>query len=191
MSEELMLDGGQANEIKLALRREGPWTNEKIKMLCERRGLLGQVLEVLDGRSEIKPIDLVVDLDADPFVPEGWSVVSHTKGGQWKYDATKVSLYLSEGQKDGKWIVGTKLQEELKAQPTANANLLEFYLAHPHLIPEDWKGKYTFFRGTSYRRADGSLCVRYLFWVGARWAWGCLWLGHDWYDRNPAVLLGK
>ena len=52
---ELMLDVGQADEIKLAMRREGFWTNEKIKNLC-KKGFLAQVLEVLEGRAEIVPI---------------------------------------------------------------------------------------------------------------------------------------
>ena len=57
MNNELMLDVGQANELKLAFRREGNWTNESIKALTERRGLLTQVLDVLEGRSQILVID--------------------------------------------------------------------------------------------------------------------------------------
>lgn len=53
MSNELMLDVGQANELKLAFRREGPWTNEEIKMLCEQKGLLNKFHEVLLGQAEI------------------------------------------------------------------------------------------------------------------------------------------
>lgn len=53
-----MLDVGQAKEIKDALRRErgsngSEWTNEKVKMLTERRGLFGHVLDVLEGRATI------------------------------------------------------------------------------------------------------------------------------------------
>jgi hypothetical protein len=191
MSNELMLDVGQANELKMAFRREGSWTNEQIKRFCELRGLLSQVLEVLEGRAEIKPMEYVVDLDAAPFIPNGWTVESHKQGGQWKYDATKVSLYLSEGQKGGKRLVGTKLREELESLPVMNANLLEFYLAHPHLIPEEWKGEYIFFWGTVYRDADGDLYVWCLFWNGERWYWGCRWLEDDWAGYDLAVLLGE
>jgi hypothetical protein len=55
MNSELMLDVGQANELKLAFRREGDWDNEKIKVLTERRGFLRQVLDVLEGRAQITP----------------------------------------------------------------------------------------------------------------------------------------
>ncbi len=48
-----MLDVSQAHELKLAFRREGPWTNEDIKALSERKGLLRQVYDVLHGTAEI------------------------------------------------------------------------------------------------------------------------------------------
>lgn len=53
---ELMLDVGQANELKLAFRREG-WSNQDIKALTERKGFLAEVLGVLEGRSQILVID--------------------------------------------------------------------------------------------------------------------------------------
>jgi hypothetical protein len=63
---ELMLDVGQAKEIKDALRRErgsdgSEWTNEKVKALTERRGLFGQVLDILDGRLKVATIEAVPD----------------------------------------------------------------------------------------------------------------------------------
>lgn len=56
---ELMLDVGQANEIKMAFRREGPWTNEEIKMMCERKGFLTQVRQALLGQAEINVVPLI------------------------------------------------------------------------------------------------------------------------------------
>jgi len=38
-----------------------------------------------------------------------------------------------------------------------NANVLDYLLAHPELIPEDWKNKYVFFWGTIYRYSSGGL----------------------------------
>ena len=75
---ELKLDVDQAGEVKAALRREkgsdgSEWTNEKVKALTERRGLFGQVLDVLEGRAAIVPCgasivnvafeDLIISLD--------------------------------------------------------------------------------------------------------------------------------
>ena len=69
-----------------------------------------------------------------------------------------------------------------------NANVLDYLLAHPELIPEDWKNKYVFFWGTIYRYSSGGLCVRYLCWNGSKWRWDGNWLAHDFYSAYPAVL---
>lgn len=191
MSGELKLDVDQAGELKAAFRREGPWTNEKIKILCEQKGLLTQVLEVLEGRSEICPVEYTVDLDSTPFIPEGWKVEEHKKGGQWKFDPTKLELYLDEGQKNGKCIEGNKLRKKLESKDVLNANLLDFLLKNPNLIPESWKGKVVFFWGTIYRGTVGNLCVRDLCWRGSRWDWDYYWLDDDWNGSNLAVVLGK
>ena len=55
---ELKLDVDQASEIKAMARRErgsngSEWTNEKLKALCESKGLFGQLLDVLEDRAEI------------------------------------------------------------------------------------------------------------------------------------------
>lgn len=134
----------------------------------------------------IKKFD--IDLDADPFVPDGWKVEEHRKGGVFKWDASKVALYLSEPQKQRKVIEGNKLRSTLTDQKPYNANVLDYLLAHPHLIPEEWKGKYVFFWGTVYRNSCGGLCVRCLFWIGDGWRWFSRWLDDGWFDGNPAAV---
>ncbi len=106
-----------------------------------------------------------------------------------------MEFYLSDGQKNGKSIVGNKLRKELANKPVMNANELDFLLANPDLIPEDWKkdatGKIrdTFFWGTVYRqRYDGRLFVRYLYWDGGRWHWRRHWLDCGWSGYSPAAL---
>ena len=185
-----MLDVGQANELKMALRREGSWTNEKIKMLCERKGLLTQVLGVIDGFSEIKPIEFVIDCDANPMIPDGWSIEKHVKGGAFRFAKDRVLLHLAKKQKSGT-ILGHDLRKELEKEPVLNACVLDYLLAHPHLIPEEWKGQAVFFWGTVYRYCDGSLCVRYLYWHGDGWDWHYYWLAYDWDSDNPAAVSRK
>ena len=187
---ELMLDVGQANELKMAFRREGPWTNEEIKMLCERKGFLTSIHEVLLGRAEIKQMEHLVDLESAPFIPEDWKVESHTKGGKVQFNPNMVDLYLSDEQKKGS-IQCNDLRKKLETKNPYNANLLDFYLAHPELIPESWKGKYVFFWGTIYRNAGGFLYVRYLYWDGDRWDWYYCWLDNDWGSDCPSAVLGK
>jgi len=129
-----------------------------------------------------------IDCDADPFVPDGWSVEEHQKGGSFQWDASKFELWLANGQKHGKVLQGNKLRKEMEKKVPFNACVLDYLRGNPHLIPEEWKGKYVFFRCTVYRDRDGDLCVRYLYWDGGRWDWGISWLAHNWSDINPAAL---
>jgi hypothetical protein len=127
--------------------------------------------------------DYNVDLDAPAFVPDGWEAKSHIKGGRFKFDPKLVGLYCSDQQKAGR-IHGDKLYELLKDKDCFNANLLDFYLAHPELIPESWKGESVFFWGTTYSCARGHLYIRYLHWNNGQWKpdhfrLGCVWTSHD------------
>lgn len=133
----------------------------------------------------------IIDCDAPPFLPKGWQVEEHRKGGQleWdEWDPARVQLWLSESQQNGKHIEGNRLREELADKPCLNANVLDYLLAHPDLIPEDWKRLCIFFWGTIYCDVDGRLCVRHLLHNGYRWDWHSLWLGYAWNDSVPAAL---
>jgi len=149
---------------------------------------LGALKQVLLGYAEIKLLEPVIDLDAAPFVPNDWKVEEHQKGGTFRWDPVKVKLYLSKLQSKGKYIGGHDLRKELAGQPVFNARLLDYLLAHPQLIPEEWKGKYIFFWGTIYHHSSGDLCVRYLCWGDGQWQWGYDWLGSDWSVDSPAAL---
>lgn len=139
----------------------------------------------------------VIDCDADPFVPDGWKVEAHTKGGSLNFDPALVQFYLADGQKNGKSIEGNKLRKELANMSVMNANVLDYLLANPDLIPEDWKTdesgntRYIFFWGTIYRDSDGDLCVRCLCWGGGRWRWSYGWLGGSWSGDRPAAVLAS
>ena len=185
MDTELMLDVGQANELKLAFRRAG-WTNADLKRLSEG-DLTARLLPAVRGLAEIVVAKHVVDCDADPFLPEGWKVESHKKGGSFEWNPAKVKLHLAPSQQNGKCVQGHKLREELANEPVLNANVLDFFLKHPELIPEEWKGSYVYFWGTVCRNSDGALYVRYLCWDGSHWGWDYYWLGHDWDDDCPAA----
>jgi hypothetical protein len=182
---DLMLDVSQAAELKMAFRRSN-WTNEKIKRLSEG-DMLARVLEVIEGRAEIKMIEHWIDCDAQPFIPDGWKVEEHRSGGQWKFNPQKISLYLSKKQNKGT-VCGNDLRQELADKPVLNANVLGFLLAHTELIPEEWKGKFIFFWGTIYRDAVGRLYVRYFGWDGSQWSWNYNNLDHVLGTDNPAAL---
>lgn len=129
----------------------------------------------------------IIDCDAAPFKPKDWKVVSHNKGGRFTWDPTKVVLHLEPEQKSGS-LVGTTLRKRLGRLKKLNANVLDYLLKNPHLIPEEWKGKAIFFWGTVYRDAVGSLYVRYLHWDGSSWDWIYSWVDNGWNAFSPAAL---
>ncbi|MEK7611768.1 MAG: hypothetical protein AAB407_00230 [Patescibacteria group bacterium] len=184
---------GLAHKVCLVAEGQG-YTPELMNALAERPDLFKQLLQVQLGNAEIRIVDHVVDCDVDPMIPDGWKIEDHQKGGQWKWDPAKVNLFLSDPQKEGKTIRGTELRKQLQGQPVLNACVLDYLLAHPYLIPEDWKQddkgrtRYTFFWGTIYRHSNGNLGVRYLYWDGGRWDWSCRWLDDGWDGQDPAAL---
>lgn len=182
------LSCGHAHEFAITAAKSG-WEISDFSSLTQSEEKCRKVLQYLRGFAEITPVEYTIDCDTPPVIPGGynWTVEEHRKGGQWKWDPAKVSLYLSEEQKGDKLIQGHKLREELKGKPVLNANVLDYLLAHQHLIPEEWKGKAVFFWGTIYRYADGILRVRYLFWGDARWSWRYRWLEYDWDADRPAA----
>lgn len=164
-------------------------------------------LGVIRKTHEIKPIEHAVDCGGTPYTPDGWSIESNKKGGvvklekradgQLYIDGKKVVLFRSKKQLNGKTMVGHKLREEVSGKEILNAIILDYLLAHPELIPENWKKDeegntiYIFFWGTIYRRSGGSLFVRCLFWLGSQWNWRCSWLDVVFGGVNPAALLAS
>ncbi len=147
---------------------------------------------ILSGKATITYKEHIIDLDADPRIPyDGWKVEEHKKGGQFVWNPAKVALFLSKKQQDGNSIEGNKLRKEMNDQPVYNANLLDYLLDNPHLIPEEWKGKAVFFWGTIYRSSGGSLCVRYLVWGGGRWEQVNSWLGRSFVSGCPSAVAAK
>ncbi len=141
----------------------------QIEALVNIIGGMEIVTRILQGTMKVvlEIVKHLIDMDAGPYVPDGWKVESHKKGGQLEWDSRKVQLYLSKEQQGEKYIEGNKLRKELETQPVYNANMLDYLLAHTDLIPEEWKGKYIFFWGTIFRGAGGDLCVRDLYFMAS------------------------
>jgi len=176
---------GAMNQLGDALENAGFSTEDvtKLKQFSNLKGFK----DVLNGKAEISYPEHLIDCDVNPFIPNGWSVQEHKKGGMFKFNPEKISLYLSKKQKKGS-IGGHDLRKELANKPVMNVNVLDYLLAHPELIPEEWKGKAVFFWGTIYRSSGGLLYVRYLRWNGSRWYWGCGWLDDGFNSGSPAAL---
>lgn len=131
----------------------------------------------------------MINCDDPPFCPEGFVVEEHVKSGllQWNKDLQKEALWRAAGQQSGKVLEGHDLLTELRGKPILNACVLDFLVANPDLIPDEWKGKCIFFWGTIYR-SRGNLYVRYLCWGAGRWDWDDRWLGSSWGGGAPAVM---
>lgn len=186
---------GQMNQLADALEKAGFTADEVTKL---RKSNLGAFKAVLNGSNEIKSIENIIDCDADPSIPyNGWRVEEHNKMGMFKLEQRgvdlylgdkKIDLYLSGQQKKGRWIKGHELRKDLADKAMLNANVLDYLLAHPNLIPKEWKGKAIFFWGTIYRGSAGSLCVRFLCFDGGGWVSDRSWLDNDWSGSDPAAV---
>lgn len=109
-----------------------------------------------------------VDLGAHPFVPDGWTVKEHSGSGQLVVNIAHIERYFPTVRN---W---SKIQKEIARNKKImlNANVLDFLLAHPELIPEEWKEQRILFGGTVYEM-DGRAVVRYLYFRGStrKWDW--------------------
>jgi hypothetical protein len=176
---------GQANQMMDAFEAAG-FTPEDITRLQQFKGL-AEFKKVLYGLAEIVTTKHIIDCSASPFIPDGWKVEEHQKGGLLEWNPAIVELYLADGQNNNT-IKGHALRKLLAGKLVLNANVLDYLLAHPELIPEEWKGKCIFFWGTIYRDSGGGLCVRCLCWSGDGWDWDYGWLDYGFYGDYPAAL---
>ena len=179
---------GQMNQLGDALESAGFTVEDVTKLRSYPK--LRELKTLFTGCAEIVYAKHLIPCATDPFIPNNWTVEEHQKGGELEWNPDSITLYLTEKQKGGS-IRGTELREELKCKGASNANVLDYLLAHPELIPEEWKGKAVFFWGTVYRYSAGNLFVRYLYWNGCRWDWFHFWLDDDWSADGPALLLAS
>ena len=128
-------------------------------------------------RKNLTKPDHLINCDAPPFTPPNWSVEKHQLGGLLEFNSTKISFYQSDGQTK-KFIEGNELRQKLNGMSVLNANVLDYLIIHPELIPESWKNKRIYFWGTIYRDSDGDLHVRHLDWNGSEWGWHFKWLNN-------------
>ncbi len=194
MADKFVMSVRQADELDHAFERNG-WTPEDVKRLSMGT-ILADVKSVLLGNAEIKGVEHLIDLDADPIVGDGWKVGKHETGGSFKWDPKEVLLYLSEPQRKGDYINGIQVHHELLGKPVLNANTLDYLFEHPHLIPTAWKKKTNgqttriYFWGTIYNRSDCAHCVRCLYWDGGRWRRSFKLVDDyaSWKSNMPAAL---
>lgn len=103
----------------------------------------------------------IIDCDADPFIPapeQGVGLLKpiiHKKMGLLELDFSDIELYVSPNMKKYQnrrcqLIRGEELWKELDNKDALNANVLQYLLARPELVPAEWCGKLVCFWGTIY-----------------------------------------
>ena len=176
---------GLAHQLEHAFNRNS-WSAAEVNRLSEG-SFLALVREVLLGNIDIQ---LIIDCDADPFVPDGWKVEEHQKGGSFKWDPAQTLLHFFRSRRGGKVITGNEIREELAGKPVLNANVLDFLLKYPDLIPDEWKAwgpgcLSIFFWGTIYSGSRGYPIVRCLYFDNA-WRDGFKRISEEeWIGLNP------
>ncbi|MDP2655750.1 MAG: hypothetical protein Q8P17_04495 [bacterium] len=155
----LTFDVGLAAKLKVAFERNG-WTAELIDDICAGNQL-GQFREVVLDQACIVTNPHVIDCNAHPSIPDGMKVCNHSHGGLIQWSPDRISLYVCKD--DLRWnhdIYGGQpatfefrkgFMEKLKDMSVMNANVLDYLLDHPRLIPEKWQDKTVCFCGTLYR----------------------------------------
>lgn len=187
---------GCTHKFGLALERAGGEPAD-LNRVAEDKALMRGFIALARGRAKITIAGRTIKLNAVPHIPAGWSIalpkeqVQTRAIGLFNFDQVEVALYLDPGQQGAESIKGTKLRKALEGQLVLPANVLDYYLVHPELIPEKWKRWPVFFWGTIYHDANGRLCVRYLNWDGVEWYAGSAWLGEEWDSEGPAAVLAS
>lgn len=169
-------------------------TLEEIEATIMRLGGVRGARRIL---AEMHP---VIDCDQEPFAPEKLEIVEHKRAGKLKWDASKIALYCTD-QQIRKGRKGYELQQELSTKMHLNANVLDYLITNPDLIPKEWEkysGRILFqihFWGTQYRHTEGdraSLCVRHLSRRDGQWNYGHRWIDNE-YDSfggdDPAAVI--
>ena len=160
--DDLKFDVSQAHELKLAFRRNG-WTNSDIKALSEKN-ILSVVLKFLNEK--------FVNLNKRPVIPSAEAIMHSNGGGLWEFNPEEVFFCTKSKYSSVDYLNGF------------NANLLDFLLKYPHLIPEEWK-QYDkiFFPGTVYTSKNDFEQLRYLSW-GTKWATK---IKPQWWDGTMVI----
>ena len=126
----------------------------------------------------------LIDCDVDPFVPDDWKVYKEDQlEGRVRGKVDPQNIMLCE--------IDNTLQKDLctlEEKPVLTANVLDYLLANPNLIPDEWQKKHVFFFGTIYN-SEGYLAVRCLYQFDeGEWIWGHDWLDRSWRKEHAALL---
>ena len=205
MSSDYSFD--QIGQLVFSLRRNG-WTKEDVTKLGQcgeeksrsiRAFLSGEVDFVSKTKSvELEPVidSLIrVDRSVKPVYPDWVKKVMHPKlekTGPAEYDISQVELWLHEGQKNGKWVMGQVIYEYLKKEKMLESclslrDLEEIQKKGIAFFRKHFQGKAMFAWKSVVLDRDGHLRAPFLYEGGGEVVLHWYWLEYVWNDDYPAL----
>jgi hypothetical protein len=173
----------------------GQLTLGQIEAVINKIGGAEGVKALLAGQIVVQSVRHYIDCESTPQIAPGWSVHEHNfRESFLKWDPTKVELFLSKDQINGKDIRGSELHKVVPARFALNANVLDYLLRHTELIPDAWKqdenGRtlYVHFWGTIFKTDNDIMIVRHLYWDGGKWCNHYSTFYTRWYKNEPAAM---
>ena len=147
---DLMLDVGQANQLKLVLRK-ADWSSADVNALCTEEKLR-EILFVIRGTGEVIVEKHFIDCSADaPFMRYcAGGPKMHQKGDILEWDPEKIRLWKPKLHSSDQGIELEDLNSQLADKIVLNACVFGDLMKHTEFIPKSWKGLEVFFVGTIY-----------------------------------------
>jgi len=150
--------------LNFALKRCG-WTSKDVTR-ARFGDFLALLLTVVRGEGTVST-DMTIDCNADPHIPNGLRILSHTNPGKLRWDPDVAPLYYSTQQYQARDVKDTLIEasviaRELGSQLVMNASVLDFLQVHPELWPKHWP-TLVYFWGTTYQS------VAFPNWHYVRW----------------------
>ena len=201
MTDKFEMGQGLGHHLEVAFNRNG-WTKADVNKLGQG-DLLAEILKVVRNLATVQSIKHLVDLAGDPMPSvlkdAGWKVKKHTGIGTLELDPSMLKIHSSTSQRLWMRIKGDELQKEIEEDGVTvlNGNILRYLLAHPELIPEDWKKgngsggpRYIYFWGTIFCDPHGNQVVRGLYWSGTgAWSTNNEYLCKVFFQHPAAILV--
>jgi hypothetical protein len=207
MARELIINKDEFLNKLLSASMDVGATSSDLEKLCEK-DILAYILPVVRGHADVVTHKHVICCDVMPPNTYYNRVEKHLKLGNLEWDSNKVKLYVRKEQ-NGKDVSAIEIDKEMNELLALNVNVLDYLIAHPALIPEDWKKNNVYFWGTILSEHDeeefefnGSVFVPYLYFseLGDTWQKGLhylfcdyLWpygkFKFDWDEKHPAAVL--
>jgi hypothetical protein len=161
---------GAVNQLSDALEEAG-FSPQDLTELRQFKQL-HLIKRILRGEAEIKITRHLINLDVEPKLEKGFLYRGRGgRGGIWEF-TPDMEIYISRRQKKGcPTISDIEDEKGLTNKRYLNANVLDYLLENPEIIPEKWKGKIIVFAATEYCTENLKyVFVRCLYWTGQEWA---------------------